>query len=268
MSESAEQGAQLVRDLQNIDFVEIALILVGTWLAIMVVRHTLPWLAERGPSQTRLILMGAVPVFRLLALIVAIVWITPLVIRVTLENFLVIAGAASVAIGFAFKDYVSSLIAGVVALFEKPWRPGDWVTVGDHYGEVQSVGMRALTLRTLHDDIITVPLLKLWDSNIVNANDGARTLMCVVDFYLHPDHDTAQMPQALKDVALTSAWLGYDRPVAVFVEQTRVGTHYELRAYPFEMRDQGPFRSDMTLRGKAAIRALGGMEISAPAAAG
>ncbi|MFC0267443.1 mechanosensitive ion channel family protein [Kushneria aurantia] len=263
---ASDSGEQLLRSFQNIDLVSVILILLGTWLAIALVRRTLPWLAERGPKRTRLLLLGTVPLFRLLALAVAILWITPLIFNVTLQNFLVIAGAASVAVGFAFKDYISSLIAGVVALFEKPWRAGDWVKIGDDYGEVRSVGLRAIQLQTLHDDTITVPHLKLWDSHISNANAGARTLMCVTDFYLDPRHDSYQLRAALRDVALTSAWLDYDRPVIVFVEQTEWGTHYEIRAYPFDMRDQGSFRSDLTVRGKEAIHARGGVEIAATAA--
>ncbi|MFC0337637.1 Small-conductance mechanosensitive channel [Kushneria avicenniae] len=264
---TSPEAAQMIRDISDIHFVSIALIILGTWFAVTLVKRTLPWIAERGPNRLRLWLLGAVPIFRLVATALAVAWIIPLVFKVTVENFLVIAGAIGVAVGFAFKDYISSLIAGVVAQFETPWRAGDWVKIGSDYGEVRSVGMRAIKLRTLHDDIITVPNLKLWDSNVANSNDGERTLMCVADFYIAPHFDTQRMRAALRDVALTSAWLCYDKPIIVFVEQTEVGTHIELRCYPFEMRDQGHFISDLTVRGKEAIRALGAREVAAPAAA-
>lgn len=266
-AEGQADNPQLIHNIQEINFLEIALILLGTWLAISLIKRMLPFLAERGPSQLRLVLLGAVPVFRLLAIALAIAWILPLVFDVTLQNFLVIAGAASVAVGFAFKDYVSSLIAGIVALVERPYRPGDWVQIGGDYGEVRSVGMRALKICTLHDDIITVPHLNLWTDNISNSNDGARTLMCVVDFFVDPNHDAETVSVALRDVALTSAWLDYANPVNVVVAQTQWGTHYELRAYPFDMRDQGAFKSDMTRRGKSALRDCGAIEVTSIAAA-
>ncbi|ARS52566.1 mechanosensitive ion channel family protein [Kushneria konosiri] len=265
---SSPEASQMIRDIGDINFLTIALIVLGTWLAIALVKRALPWVAERGPNRMRLWLLGAVPIFRLAATALAVIWIVPMVIKVTMENFLVIAGAVGVAVGFAFKDYISSLIAGIVAQFETPWRAGDWVKIGSDYGEVRSVGMRAITLRTLHDDTITVPNLKLWDNNIANSNDGERTLMCVADFYIAPPFDAQRMRAALRDVALTSAWLCYEKPIIVFVEQAEVGTHIELRAYPFEMRDQGHFISDLTVRGKEAIQALGAREVTAPAAAG
>ncbi len=259
--EGGQKAAKLLNDLQDISFTKIGLILVGTWLVILLARKLLPYVAERGPSQLRLYLLGAVPIIRLLMLVVAILWVIPIVFNITLQNFLVISGALGVAIGFAFKDYVSSLIAGIVAIFERPYRPGDWVRIGGDYGEVRSVGMRALEICTPADDIIHVPHEKIWQSNIANSNDGARTLMCVASFWLRPDHDAARVRVALRDVALTSAYLKYDKPVLVMLAQTPLGTRYQLKAYPFDMRDQFHFISDLTIRGKLAIVDAGGVEV-------
>ena len=268
VAETGEDAARLLRDLQDISFLRVGAIVLGAWLAFALIRRALPFLAERGPSQTRLLLLGAVPVARLALLTLAVVWVVPLVFDVTFEKFLVVAGAASVAIGFAFKDYVSSLIAGIVAVFERPYRPGDWIGIGDDYGEVVSVGLRTVNLRTPADDVIAVPHSKIWTENVANSNDGSRTLLCVANFYLAPGHDAAAVRAALTDVGLTSAFLGYRDPVAVQLAETPWGTHYKLKAYPFDMRDQFAFVSDLTVRGKTAIAACGGREAAAPAADG
>ena len=265
--ETGQRAAKLINDLQDISFVKIALIVIGVWAIIALVRRTFPLLARNGPSQIRLYVLGAVPLIRLFLLVGAILWIIPIVFNITFQNFLVIAGAASVAIGFAFKDYVSSLIAGVVAIVEKPYRPGDWVKVGEDYGEVQSVGLRAIRLRTPSDDIVTAPHIRLWQENIVNSNDGARTLMCVAEFWVAPDHDAKTLRSALRDVAMTSAYLDFDNPVVVILSETPYGTHYRLKAYPFDMRDQFVFVSDLTVRGKAAIARAGARQVVVAAAA-
>ena len=266
---AAEQGGEqvegLLRDLQEISFGKIALIAFCTWLLIRLVRWALPLLAERGPSQLRLVLLGAVPVARLLLLTTAVLWLLPLVFNVNFENFLVVAGAAGVAVGFAFKDLVSSLIAGVVAVFERPYRPGDWVTIEETYGEVISVGLRTLSLRTPADDVVTIPHEKIWVNPVANSNDGSRTLLCVADFHVAPAHDAAAVRAALADVGRTSAYLSYEQPVKVMLAETPWGTHYKLKAYPFDMRDQFAFVSDLTVRGKRAIAECGAAEVAAPA---
>ena len=258
-----QKAARLINDLQDISFTKIGVILVGTWLVILLARKLLPYLAERGPSQLRLYLLGAVPIIRLVLLVIAIMWVIPIVFNITLQNFLVIAGALGVAIGFAFKDYVSSLIAGIVAIVERPYRPGDWVRIGGDYGEVRSVGMRAIEICTPSDDIVHIPHEKIWQNNIANSNDGSHTLMCVASFYLRPNHDAGRVRLALRDVALSSAYLEYDKPVVVMLADTPLGTHYKLKAYPFDMRDQFHFISDLTIRGKLAIADSGGVEMQA-----
>lgn len=266
--ETKEGAVRLINDLQDINFAEIVLIMLAAWLVIFLAEKLLPLLAERGPSQARLYILNAVPIIRLFMLSFAILWIFPIIFNVTLQNFLVIAGAASVAIGFAFKDYVSSLIAGIVATIERPYRPGDWVKIDGDYGEVKSVGMRAIRLVTASDDVITVPHMRLWDQNISNSNDGHRTLMCVTSFYLTPHHDPAQVRDLLRIVAMTSAYLEYDKPVLVMLENQPWGTHYKVKAYPFDFRNQFAFISDITARGKTALAEAGFHEIAAPVAAG
>ena len=263
-----DSAAKLINDLQDISLLKIALIIACAWLFIFLVRKILPYLAARGPSQLRLYLLGAEPILRLFILVGAIFWLIPIIFNITLQNFLVIAGAASVAIGFAFKDYVSSLIAGIVAIFERPYRPGDWVEIEGDAGEVRSVGLRAIQLQTAADNTIAVPHSRIWTENISNANDGARTLMCIADFYLDPAHDAARIRSALQDVALTSAYLSYEKPVLIMVRETLWGSHYQLKAYPFDLRDQFSFISDMTVRGKLAIAEAGAVEVAATAAAG
>lgn len=258
-----DQSLKLINNLQEISFGEIGLIVLGTWTAIFLVRLTLPYLAERGPSRLRLYLLAAVPIIRLVLLVLAILWIVPIVFNITLQNFLVISGAASVAVGFAFKDYVSSLIAGVVALIERPYRPGDWVKIGGDYGEVRAMGLRALHVLTADANMVAIPHTKIWTDNISNSNDGAKTLMCVADFFLQPRHDAARVRSALRDVALTSAYLDYAEPVVVVLREEPWGTHYKLRAYPFDMRDQFAFVSDLTVRGKLAIAEAGATETMA-----
>ena len=261
----ADRVDKLLNDLEYSGLLEIGLVLLGAALAVWLIRRAVPWVAELVPTRFRLYVLGTVPIARLVLMLGAIVWIVPILFNVTLQNFLLIAGAVSVAIGFAFKDYVSSLIAGVVALFESPYRAGDWVKVGDDFGEVRHVGMRSIRLVTPDDDTITVPHSRLWTENVSTSNDGENTLMCVAEFHVAGAHDGAALRSALQDVALTSAYLEYARPVAVIVNQEVSGTRYQVKAYPFDMRDQFLFVSDLTVRGKEAIRELGAREAEAVA---
>ena len=176
----------------------------GTFVLIRAEQWALPWLANRLHGRARHYLLASVPLLRLVLIVVALGLALPIIVEPSLRNMVALLGAAGLAIGFALKDYASSLIAGVVAAFEQPYRPGDWIELDGHYGEVVHVGMRTVALVTADDDFITVPHLKLWTSAVRNANNGSPVLQCAAAFHVTPDHDARLARAVLEDVALTS----------------------------------------------------------------
>ena len=257
-AESGEEEEQLLYKFEDIEWRQILVTLVVAWVVVLVSRWLLRWLAARLPGRFRLHILPLVPVLRLLVITGAIFRIFPLIVNITANNVIAVVGALGVALGFAFKDYVSSLLAGIVTIYERPYRTGDWVQIGDDYGEVRNVGLRALQLRTPDDNIVTIPHTKLWDSNISNANDGQRTHQCIAHFYLHPEHDAQQARQKLWDVAMTSPYTQLMEPVVVIVQEQPWGTHYKLKAYPIDSRNEFVYITDLTIRGKVALAQLGG----------
>jgi small conductance mechanosensitive channel len=252
-----DKAGQIFNKLDQIDFVQIVIIVGMGWGLILLVEHLFPWIAKRLPAGRRMYLLPSIPVFRLAILIMAFVMIVPMVVDTSLQNLIAILGFTAVALGFAFKDYISSLIAGIVAIYERPYRVGDWVTVDGAYGEVQSLSLRALRLYTPDDTVVSIPHIKIWNTNIFNANDGNRNLCVVAHFYLDPDHDAARARQKLHDVALTSPYLDFNHPIRVIVQEQPWGTHYQLKAYPMDSRDQFQFVSDLTVRGKDVLTKMG-----------
>lgn len=252
-----EAVLRVLKDFHQINYVRLVLIMAAAWVLIRLETRLAAWLSQRLGRGFRLYILPWVPVVRLFILILALVLMVPLVIEPTMQNLVAILGATTLALAFAIKDYVGSLIGGIAAIYERPYRPGDWVQIGETYGEVQSVGLRALRLVTPDDTVVIIPHLKYWTTSIYNANDGKRDLQCVGHFFLDPHHDGLKVRQKLHDVALTSPYLNMDRLVVVVVQEEDWGTHYRIRAYPIDSRDQFQFVSDLTVRGKAALLALG-----------
>ncbi|HID51799.1 MAG TPA: mechanosensitive ion channel [Anaerolineae bacterium] len=246
----------MIKEITGLSILEIILIIAIAWFLLRFVQWFLPWLATQAPSRLRLHLLPLMPIFQLLIVVLAIVNIIPLIIEPTPENFLAISGAVAIAVGFAFQDYISSLVAGIVTIYERPYRVGDWIKIGEAYGEVTAVHFRAVELVTPDDTVVLIPHKNLWDTTIYNDNNGQREHMCVADFYLHPEHDAEEVRQKLRKVALTSPYLQLKRPIVVIVHERPWGTHYRLKAYPIDGRDQFKFTSDLTVRGEAALAQL------------
>lgn len=266
MPQASGENESLFRDWHEISFFWIAILLVAAWLAILSFRFLAQWVARRLPDRYRFHVLPWIPVFRLVIIFVAVFEIVPLLIRPTSGSLFAVFGAAGVALGFAFKDYVSSLIAGLVVVCEQPFRVGDWVKIGDDYGEVRAVGMRAVELVTPGDTVVTIPNARIWDTAIHNSNGGQRDMQCVAQFFVAPTHDGARVRQKLMDVAATSAYLHFDRRVVVVAAQLPWGTRYIIRGYPIECREQFAFVADLTIRGNVALLRMGVTLVAAPPA--
>jgi small conductance mechanosensitive channel len=249
--------AQIFKVPDSGTVVELVLIVLAATLLIMASQRALAWVGQQLSGRRRLFALAMVPVLRLVIIVLAISLAVPLIIDPSLQNMVALLGAAGLAIGFAMKDYVSSLIAGIVAVGEMPYRNGDWIEVQGRYGEVRHVGMRAVQIVTPDDTVVTIPHQVLWTEAVHNANDGDARLMCVADFYLAPEHDAAQVRALLQDVALTSAYLHLRSPVTVILQEQPWGSHYRLKAYPVDARQQFRFITDLHTRGKAALMAAG-----------
>jgi small-conductance mechanosensitive channel len=67
------------------------------------------------------------------------------------------AGVLSVAIGFASQTSASNLISGLFLIGERPFGIGDLITVGDTTGEVLSIDLLSVKLRTFDNLYVRIP---------------------------------------------------------------------------------------------------------------
>ncbi|MCB0422509.1 MAG: mechanosensitive ion channel, partial [Bdellovibrionales bacterium] len=79
------------------------------------------------------------------------------IIRPPKELLLAAGGSIAVAVGLSLKDLVASIIAGLILLFDRPFQVGDRVSFEGNYGEIKSIGLRAVKLVTLADNLVTIP---------------------------------------------------------------------------------------------------------------
>ena len=246
----------LLRHLTWPDVISIFAVLALASLIVIITRWATGSVAEKLPPRLRMFVLRAKPIIRLLISIIALAIIVPIIIEPSFNNLIILFSSVALLVGFAFKDYGSSLIAGVIAVFENTYQPGDWIEIDGAYGEVKTVGMRAVHIVTLNDTEVIIPHSRLWSKNIFNATSGNHSLLCVTDFYLHPEHDAGEVRRRLAEIAKGSEYLKPETSVAVTVKEKPWGTHYRLKAYVKDSREQTSFTTDLTVRGKAALTAM------------
>jgi small-conductance mechanosensitive channel len=235
----------------------VVVVLIGCRLLVLAVRRIVRGTAERSPSHRRLSILRLAPLARLLIWIAGIAIIVPVLVEPTFEDIVALIAAVGLALAFALKDYVSCLIAGVVTILENTYQPGDWIEVDGTYGEVKAIGTRAVHIVTADDTKVTIPHSRLWSASVFNASSGNRSLLCVTNFYLHADHDGAAVRQALAEIGEASGFRKPESPVKVVATEMPWGTHYKIKAYVNDSREQFTMITDLTIRGKGRLRTMG-----------
>src|SRR4051794_7103379 len=103
---------------------------------------------------------------------------------------LLASGALAAAIiGFAARQTLANLVAGIMLAMTQPLRVGDWVTFEEHYGQVEDVRLNFTILRTLSETRIVIPNERLASGILRNDTLEADVVGLEVSIWLAPDTD-------------------------------------------------------------------------------
>ena len=236
-------------------FVVIAL--VGGSVLTELIHRSFAASTERASAHRRIGILRWMPLLRLLVVILVVGVIVSILIIPSWENIVALVAGAGLILAFALKDYGSCLVAGLVTILERVYQPGDWIEIEGAYGEVRSIGLRAVRIVTLDDTEVIIPHAAIWASAIFNSTSGQHTVLCVTDFYLHPDHNGLLVQERLINLAMENPLRMPETPVKVIAAEQPWGTHYRLKAYAKDSRAQKLFTTDLTLRSKSIFSELG-----------
>ncbi|MFB6284330.1 MAG: mechanosensitive ion channel family protein [Halobacteria archaeon] len=127
-----------------------------------------------------------------------------------LGNFLqaltTIAAAATLAVGFASKDIIANLVAGVFIYADQPFKTGDWIGWEGYEGTVQDISLRVTRVRTFDGEILTVPNSQLADNVTKNFVKEGR-LRLRVQFGIGYGDDVERAGEIIYEEAIENSGL-------------------------------------------------------------
>jgi small-conductance mechanosensitive channel len=187
--------------------------LIAVALALVIAFVVDRWFAARGRDLAGRVMRGGISqqADTRLRFIRRLVWLTIILIGVfaALSQFtgvsriaasVLASGALAAAIiGFAARQTLANLIAGIMLTLAQPLRVGDWVTVEEHYGVVEDIRLNFTILRTLSDQRIIVPNERLASNILRNDTLEADAVGLDVAIWLPADADVGRALDVLRE---------------------------------------------------------------------
>ena len=140
--------------------------LIIAWLCAWLVKRTISRVASsRGRHDLGNLLGGlARGAVLLLAILFAAAIVFP---SVNPGGVFATLGVGSVAVGFAFKDILQNLLAGLLLLINRPYKRGDQIKVKDFEGTVEHIESRATLIKTYDGRRVIIPNSDVYTSPVV-----------------------------------------------------------------------------------------------------
>jgi small conductance mechanosensitive channel len=165
-------------------------------------------------------------------------------------------GAIGLAIGLALQGTLSNVAAGVMIIWLRPFKVGDFVEAKSFAGAVKSVGLFACELHTFDGIFLFVPNSELWNTRVINYS-RLPTRMVDLRFSVLYSENLAKARQILLDLTSDDPRVRKEPPPRAFIDKLDDSTiSIGLRAWT-ETSEFWNLRWDLIEGGKAALQDAG-----------
>ena len=185
-------------------------------------------------------------------------------------NVVPFVAGAGVAIGFAAKDTLSNLIAGVLLIIDRPFEVGDRIEVwnapadSSTWGDVIDIGLRATKIKTTDHIIIVIPNNEIMLRDIINYTTISENIRVRINIGISYDADLQKAKKVILEVAKATEWVLDDPPPKVVVRDFKeYAVGLQLRVWIHDARRRMDTISEITDKVKEAFDAEG-IEIPYP----
>lgn len=149
-----------------------------------------------------------------------------------LSNFALVAGALSVGIGLGLQNIVNNFVSGIILLFERPVKVGDWVLINGEEGKIKQINIRSTEVETFNRASVIIPNATLLSTSVTNLTHGNNWMRFKVKVGVAYGSDTQRVKEILLECATNNKKvLKKPEPYVLFQDFGSSSLDFELRGY-------------------------------------
>lgn len=169
---------------------------------------------------------------------------------IDLTALAVFSGALGLAVGFGLQKTVGNLFAGIILLMDRSIKPGDVISVGESFGSVNKIGVRAVSIVTRDGKEYLIPNELLMTQEVVNWSYSTRDVRISIPVGVAYDCDIELARRLMVEAATASARvLDAPQPAVWMTKFGESAIEHEIRVW---IRDPeaglGSVRSEILTR--------------------
>ncbi|MBY0613291.1 MAG: DUF3772 domain-containing protein [Beijerinckiaceae bacterium] len=150
----------------------------------------------------------------------------------SLDKITIVAGALSVGIGFGLQSIVNNFVSGLILLWERPLRVGDWIVVGGEEGTVRRINVRATEIETFDKASVIVPNSEFISGRVKNWMHNNRQARIVIPISVNRKEEPKHIEELLLATAHEHRSVLSQPPARVFfLKITEASLDFELRCF-------------------------------------
>lgn len=159
------------------------------------------------------------------------------------------AAALSVGLGFGLQEIFANFVSGLILLFERPFRVGDVITIGDLSGTVTRIRTRATTILDFDNKEIVVPNKTFITGQLINWTLSDTTTRVTVKVGVAYGSDAAQVHELLLRAAGDNPRvLAEPPPRSWFLAFGASSLDFELRVFVANLSDRLATQNELNMR--------------------
>lgn len=167
----------------------------------------------------------------------------------SLENLAIVAGALSVGIGFGLQSIVNNFVSGLILLWERPIKVGDWIVVGGDQGYVRRINVRSTEIETFEKATVMIPNANLISGVVKNWMHHDKSARIGMEI----DIAHGNSPEQVRDVLVEMAKSHKDilkepLPLVLFKSISEKGMLFDLRFTVKDADTGGRVKSDLLFK--------------------
>ena len=165
-----------------------------------------------------------------------------------MKNITIIGGALGIGIGFGLQTVVSNFVSGLILLFERPLKVGDTIQLGDQWGRVKNLGLRATVIETFDRAEVVVPNADLIAGQVTNWTLADRRVRVNIPIGVAYGSDLELVMKTLTECAADhNVVLDNPEPKVIFSAFGASSLDFILRIWIADFDDRRTVQSDLLL---------------------